>query len=52
MTKDLKKGERISIEKLIELYDSHGLNPEIVKEFASVPVEVPDDFYMQVAKQA
>jgi alanyl-tRNA synthetase len=49
MTKDLKKGERITNEKLIELYDSHGLNPELVKEFASVPVEVPDDFYRQVA---
>ncbi|HTY46819.1 MAG TPA: alanine--tRNA ligase [Methanomassiliicoccales archaeon] len=49
MTKDLKKGERISTEKLIELYDSHGLNPELVKEFSSVPVEVPDDFYKQVA---
>ena len=49
MAKDLKKGERITTEKLIELYDSHGLNPELVKEFASVPVEVPDDFYKQVA---
>ena len=51
MTKDLKKGERISVEKLIELYDSHGLNPEIVKEYSSVPVEVPDNFYKQVAKK-
>jgi alanyl-tRNA synthetase len=49
MTKDLKKGERISVEKLIELYDSHGLNPEIVKEYSAVPVEVPDNFYKQVA---
>ncbi len=51
MTKDLKKGERISVEKLIELYDSHGLNPEIVKEYSSVPVEVPDDFYKQVVRK-
>jgi len=49
MTKDLKKGEGISPEKLVELYDSHGLNPELVKEFSSVPVEIPDDFYKQVA---
>jgi len=49
MTKDLKKGERISVAKLIELYDSHGLNPELVKEYSSVPVDVPDDFYKQVA---
>lgn len=50
MTKDLK-GAPITIEKLIELYDSHGLNPEIVQEFSDVPVEIPDNFYMQVAKR-
>ena len=50
MTKDLK-GAPITIDKLIELYDSHGLNPEIVKEFSDVPVEIPDNFYMQVAKR-
>ncbi|MEM0449688.1 MAG: alanine--tRNA ligase [Methanomassiliicoccales archaeon] len=48
-SKGIKKGERITTEKLIELYDSHGLNPELVKEFASVPVDIPDDFYKQVA---
>jgi alanyl-tRNA synthetase len=39
-------------DKLIELYDSHGLPPEIVKEVAAklgIGVEVPDDFYIQVA---
>ncbi|MBI0584361.1 MAG: alanine--tRNA ligase, partial [Methanomassiliicoccus sp.] len=50
MTKDLK-GAPITLDKLIELYDSHGLNPEIVKEFSDVPVEIPDNFYMQVAKR-
>ncbi|OPY26467.1 MAG: Alanine--tRNA ligase [Methanomassiliicoccales archaeon PtaU1.Bin030] len=50
MTRDLK-GAPITVEKLIELYDSHGLNPEIVKEFSDVPVEIPDNFYMQVAKR-
>jgi alanyl-tRNA synthetase len=50
MTKDLK-GKPITLDKLIELYDSHGLNPEIVKEFSDVPVEIPDNFYMQVAKR-
>jgi alanyl-tRNA synthetase len=39
----------ISTEDLIELYDSHGLNPEVVAEFASGQVKIPDDFYMQVA---
>ena len=40
-------------DKLIELYDSHGLPPEIVKEVSTkfgIGVEVPEDFYIQVAK--
>ncbi|MEA1905061.1 MAG: alanine--tRNA ligase [Candidatus Hadarchaeota archaeon] len=39
--------------ELIRFYDSHGLPPEIVKEAAQkrrVKVEVPEDFYIQVAK--
>jgi alanyl-tRNA synthetase len=42
-------GKQFSTDALIELYDSHGLNPEIVKEFARSPVDVPDDFYKQVS---
>ncbi len=34
---------------LVELYDSHGLNPDVVREFTSLPVDVPDDFYARVA---
>ena len=47
------EGKPISREKLIEFYDSHGLPPEIVREVSSkkgVAVEVPEDFYIQVAK--
>ncbi len=47
------KGESLPQAKLIELYDSHGLTPDIVKEVASkagVRVDVPDDFYIKVAK--
>ena len=51
MTKDLKAGEKLAIDKLIDLYDSHGLNPEIAKEFAPNQIDVPDNFYMQVAKK-
>jgi alanyl-tRNA synthetase len=51
MLKDLKKGEKISLEKLIDLYDSQGMNPEIVKEYAPDQVDVPDHFYMMVAKR-
>lgn len=50
MVKDLK-GQPITTEKLIELYDSHGLNPEIVQEFSDVPFEIPDNFYQMVAKK-
>jgi alanyl-tRNA synthetase len=42
-------GKSISDEDLIELYDSHGLNPEVVAEFAEKGVVVPDDFYKRVA---
>lgn len=44
-----KGKDTIDIENLIHLYDSHGLVPEIVKEFSELKVKIPDDFYMQVA---
>ena len=47
------KGEPLPHDKLIELYDSHGLPPDIVKEVAGkvgVEVKVPEDFYIKVAK--
>jgi len=51
MEVDLTKGGKTSIdtEALIQLYDSHGLNPDVVQEFAATPVTVPDDFYARVA---
>ena len=44
-----EEGTSISDDDLVELYDSHGLNPEVVAEFADGKVEVPDDFYKRVA---
>jgi len=44
-----KAGKAIGPAELVELYDSHGLNPELVSEFASHAVHIPDDFYGQVA---
>jgi alanyl-tRNA synthetase len=41
-------------ETLIQLYDSHGLPPEIVAETVEtegIKVTIPDDFYAQVAAQ-
>jgi len=46
-----KNGESLAIEDLIEMYDSNGITPDMVQEFASKPVVVPDDFYIQVAKR-
>ena len=40
----------IALNELISLYDSQGLTPDIVKEFSSLEVNVPDDFYIQVGK--
>jgi alanyl-tRNA synthetase len=47
-----KKARRIPNETLVELYDSHGLPPEVVRETAreeNVLVEVPDNFYALIA---
>jgi alanyl-tRNA synthetase len=50
-----KKGANtISPSKLIELYDSQGIPPEIVQEVAkksNVKVEVPENFYSEVVKR-
>ncbi len=49
-----KKSSQITNETLSELYDSHGLPPEIVKQAAEtegVSVEIPADFYALVAKR-
>ena len=43
-----KGGEKIPLSQLTELYDSHGIPPEMAKEVASeigVGVEFPDNFY-------
>src|SRR2546426_895883 len=34
---------------LLELYDSQGLNPDVVQESTDMPIEIPDDFYRRVA---
>jgi len=45
----LEKEGKISIEKLIEFYDSHGIHPEIVREIAEVVI--PEDFESMVAER-
>jgi len=44
----------IPLENLVELYDSHGLTPEVVKEIADgegAKVTVPENFYGYVAER-
>jgi alanyl-tRNA synthetase len=44
--------DAIPVEELIELYDSHGIQPDMVEDIAAehgVDVQVPDDFYALVA---
>jgi len=44
----------IPLEKLVELYDSHGLTPEVVSEMAKdedAEVKVPENFYSYVAER-
>ena len=48
------KEKKVSNEKLIELYDSNGISPEIITEEAEkagVKIKVPDDFYTKVAER-
>ena len=49
-----EKNEAIPTGELIELYDSHGIQPDMVREIADefgVAVNVPDDFYSLVASR-
>jgi alanyl-tRNA synthetase len=56
IVQDLKKKgvSRLPVETLSELYDSHGLPPEIVQETAEkegLKIDVPEDFYTMVAER-
>jgi alanyl-tRNA synthetase len=47
-----KKSERIPLQEVVTLYDSHGIPPEMVKDIAAqegAVVEIPDNFYSQIA---
>jgi alanyl-tRNA synthetase len=47
-----ERAEPIPLSEVVELYDSHGIQPDMVEEIAAdvgAEVEVPDDFYAQVA---
>ncbi|MFX1457303.1 MAG: alanine--tRNA ligase, partial [Promethearchaeota archaeon] len=53
LERELKKGE-ISTDTLIELYDSNGISPDMVKEAAKkhgVNIKIPDNFYSLVVER-
>ncbi|MFX0041874.1 MAG: alanine--tRNA ligase [Candidatus Hodarchaeota archaeon] len=53
LEKILKKGE-ITTETLIELYDSNGISPDMVKSAArkyNIKINIPDDFYGLVVER-
>ena len=53
LEKILKKG-RISTDTLIEIYDSNGISPDMVKDAAkkyNVQVKIPDDFYTLIVER-
>ena len=46
------KSQRVPLNEIITLYDSHGIQPEMVKDIASkegAVVDLPDNFYSMVA---
>ena len=47
-----KKCEKIPLEEIVTLYDSHGVPPDMVKDLATAHgavVDLPDDFYSRIA---
>ncbi|MEM2924143.1 MAG: alanine--tRNA ligase [Methanocellales archaeon] len=47
------RNEKIPLEELIQLYDTHGIPPEIVRNISNeigVEVELPDNFYSIIAR--
>ncbi|MFW9783208.1 MAG: alanine--tRNA ligase [Candidatus Heimdallarchaeota archaeon] len=53
LEKELKKGD-FSIDTIIELYDSNGISPDMVKRAAKkfgLKVKIPDDFYKLVVER-
>ncbi|MFX1532460.1 MAG: alanine--tRNA ligase, partial [Promethearchaeota archaeon] len=53
LEKIIKKGD-ISTDVLIELYDSNGISPNMVKEAAkkfNIKIKIPDDFYALVVER-
>lgn len=47
-----KKCEKIPLDEIVTLYDSHGIPPDMVRDLATAQgavVDLPDDFYSRIA---
>lgn len=44
------RGKEVTIEKLIELYDSNGITPEVLR-MNGLDIKAPPDFYIKVAER-
>lgn len=54
LSKIIGKNEKITEEKMVELYDSHGITPETLKEVADkqgIEIEIPSDIYQRVTEK-
>ncbi|HEQ79095.1 MAG TPA: alanine--tRNA ligase, partial [Euryarchaeota archaeon] len=51
MVERIEKEGRLDLEAMIELYDSHGMDPETVSQCAKSPPVIPDNFYALVAQR-
>ena len=52
--KEIEKDKDISIENIIELYDSHGITPEITKETAeeyNIKIDIPENIYSLISSK-
>ncbi len=50
----VKRKEKVSTEKLLELYDSQGIDPQLIKESLEkegISIKVPDNFYALVSER-
>ncbi len=50
----LDSGQPLDTEKLVELYDSHGITPELIQEIAresGKEVSIPPDFYVKLTER-
>ena len=45
-----RKGQSIGVEKLVELYDSDGITPDVLKR-AGLETQIPPDFYTRITSR-